>query len=124
MILRPPRSTRTDTLFPYTTLFRSHACENTPSPEITAIIILLYLKLLTSSLSPSVRRRVPLARLPSPSHSLSPVLGLIPSRSRICSDLRHSRRRSICPRDDRIDPVCFGAPRNTAIGSAHVGTQV
>src|SRR3546814_6597359 len=25
MILRPPRSTRTDTLFPYTTLFRSAA---------------------------------------------------------------------------------------------------
>src|SRR3546814_13434196 len=25
MILRPQRSTRTDTLFPYTTLFRSHA---------------------------------------------------------------------------------------------------
>src|SRR3546814_3685471 len=25
MILRPPRSTRTDTLFPYTTLFRSKA---------------------------------------------------------------------------------------------------
>src|SRR3546814_19672585 len=25
MILRPPRSTRTDTLFPYTTLFRSSA---------------------------------------------------------------------------------------------------
>src|SRR3546814_10311248 len=26
MIRRPPRSTRTDTLFPYTTLFRSRAC--------------------------------------------------------------------------------------------------
>src|SRR3546814_20971145 len=26
MIRRPPRSTRTDTLLPYTTLFRSHAC--------------------------------------------------------------------------------------------------
>src|SRR3546814_8796119 len=26
MIRRPPRSTRTDTLFPYTTLFRSTAC--------------------------------------------------------------------------------------------------
>src|SRR3546814_2232879 len=26
MILRPPRSTRTDTLFPYTTLFRSGVC--------------------------------------------------------------------------------------------------
>src|SRR3546814_13350805 len=28
MIRRPPRSTRTDTLFPYTTLFRSHAEED------------------------------------------------------------------------------------------------
>src|SRR3546814_14130289 len=27
MILRPPRSTRTDTLFPYTTLFRSKVCK-------------------------------------------------------------------------------------------------
>src|SRR3546814_2213649 len=27
MIRRPPRSTRTDTLFPYTTLFRSHDAE-------------------------------------------------------------------------------------------------
>src|SRR3546814_18809307 len=26
MLRRPPRSTRTDTLFPYTTLFRSRAC--------------------------------------------------------------------------------------------------
>src|SRR3546814_12107396 len=26
MIRRPPRSTRTDTLFPYTTLFRSDVC--------------------------------------------------------------------------------------------------
>src|SRR3546814_10663342 len=29
MIRRPPRSTRTDTLFPYTTLFRSHHCRVT-----------------------------------------------------------------------------------------------
>src|SRR3546814_11431060 len=29
---RPPRSTRTDTLFPYTTLFRSNSCEgSTPT---------------------------------------------------------------------------------------------
>src|SRR3546814_3924686 len=32
MIRRPPRSTRTDTLFPYTTLFRS---PRTPIPVIT-----------------------------------------------------------------------------------------
>src|SRR3546814_4917048 len=28
MIRRPPRSTRTDTLFPYTTLFRSRLCSS------------------------------------------------------------------------------------------------
>src|SRR3546814_13441860 len=28
MIRRPPRSTRTDTLFPYTTLFRSHGLDH------------------------------------------------------------------------------------------------
>src|SRR3546814_3458249 len=35
MIRRPPRSTRTDTLFPYTTLFRS-----APFPEADANILL------------------------------------------------------------------------------------
>src|SRR3546814_3706289 len=29
MLRRPPRSTRTDTLFPYTTLFRSVSCSST-----------------------------------------------------------------------------------------------
>src|SRR3546814_8453781 len=33
MIRRPPRSTRTDTLFPYTTLFRSEAA------DIVAVVI-------------------------------------------------------------------------------------
>src|SRR3546814_17778408 len=32
MIRRPPRSTRTDTLFPYTTLFRSRGGARLPSP--------------------------------------------------------------------------------------------
>src|SRR3546814_9144999 len=32
MIRRPPRSTRTDTLFPYTTLFRSHAAYGSDRP--------------------------------------------------------------------------------------------
>src|SRR3546814_11452470 len=34
MIRRPPRSTRTDTLFPYTTLFRSHPPKLTQYPPI------------------------------------------------------------------------------------------
>src|SRR3546814_5270861 len=35
MIRRPPRATRTDTLFPYTTLFRSHraSAEALPLPD-------------------------------------------------------------------------------------------
>src|SRR3546814_15415959 len=33
MIRRPPRSTRTDTLFPYTTLFRSPAAGRTESDD-------------------------------------------------------------------------------------------
>src|SRR3546814_17040360 len=33
MIRRPPRSTRTDTLFPYTTLFRSHDRTKRPHPQ-------------------------------------------------------------------------------------------
>src|SRR3546814_4848396 len=37
MILRPPRSTRTDTLFPYTTLFRSMVTKRPSSPRIGRI---------------------------------------------------------------------------------------
>src|SRR3546814_9401405 len=44
MIRRPPRSTRTDTLFPYTTLFRSlaglrRACETGAMLNIASILI-------------------------------------------------------------------------------------
>src|SRR3546814_5809861 len=34
MIRRPPRSTRTDTLFPYTTLFRSHSPDSHPGQQL------------------------------------------------------------------------------------------
>src|SRR3546814_8708771 len=34
MIRRPPRSTRTDTLFPYTTLFRSPGCWQRSPPGL------------------------------------------------------------------------------------------
>src|SRR3546814_8009876 len=37
MIQRPPRSTRTDTLFPYTTLFRSPCSYNTALSNICAV---------------------------------------------------------------------------------------
>src|SRR3546814_16754953 len=48
MIRRPPRSTRTDTLFPYTTLFRSHpeaargaSLVGRPSPHRRGLPLLL-----------------------------------------------------------------------------------
>src|SRR3546814_18507378 len=37
MIRRPPRSTRTDTLFPYTTLFRSNGASPDAPPRYAAI---------------------------------------------------------------------------------------
>src|SRR3546814_21114901 len=41
MIRRPPRSTRTDTLFPYTTLFRSGEIDIAISPQLATIGTLL-----------------------------------------------------------------------------------
>src|SRR3546814_10081943 len=37
MIRRPPRSTRTDTLFPYTTLFRSRHAGRSASRQLSAL---------------------------------------------------------------------------------------
>src|SRR3546814_9670793 len=37
MIRRPPRSTRTDTLFPYTTLFRSNCANSHPESEMLGL---------------------------------------------------------------------------------------
>src|SRR3546814_14991466 len=39
MIRRPPRSTRTDTLFPYTTLFRSHQRRKAAVPRSAAVLM-------------------------------------------------------------------------------------
>src|SRR3546814_14769620 len=46
MIRRPPRSTRTDTLFPYTTLFRSVLFSATVPPLVGATLDTLYLLIL------------------------------------------------------------------------------
>src|SRR3546814_5406351 len=47
MIRRPPRSTRTDTLFPYTTLFRSNTHEARLMAEAGADIIVAHMGLTT-----------------------------------------------------------------------------
>src|SRR3546814_1663785 len=38
MIRRPPRSTRTDTLVPYTTLFRAGAAEQVDGPDVGGVL--------------------------------------------------------------------------------------
>src|SRR3546814_4400185 len=45
MIRRPPRSTRTDTLFPYTTLFRSGVTIARPGDELTMQFVLATLRM-------------------------------------------------------------------------------
>src|SRR3546814_11893311 len=45
MRLRPPRSTRTDTLFPYTTLFRSLQARPTVSTELLALLASVFFTL-------------------------------------------------------------------------------
>src|SRR3546814_6703713 len=58
MIRRPPRSTRTDTLFPYTTLFRSEAYE-WQSPELALLASLvgqLGLKDIATTLTQRLRK--------------------------------------------------------------------
>src|SRR3546814_2561894 len=55
MIRRPPRSTRTDTLFPYTTLFRSMEAvidwnmPNTPTFRYLAFLVVILAALLLQS---------------------------------------------------------------------------
>src|SRR3546814_6634805 len=55
-IRRPPRSTRTDTLFPYTTLFRSWSARSTARPEVSAAHQKLIEMIAAASAAPSARR--------------------------------------------------------------------
>src|SRR3546814_15840861 len=54
MIRRPPRSTRTDTLFPYTTLFRSGGKQRLPRKEEAGVH---HLELRTADIIAGERRR-------------------------------------------------------------------
>src|SRR3546814_9317980 len=53
MIRRPPRSTRTDTLFPYTTLFRSQNADILISEIVDPIAAIAALKAKRQDLSPA-----------------------------------------------------------------------
>src|SRR3546814_17472653 len=73
MIRRPPRSTRTDTLFPYTTLFRSHLLAQ-PAPA--SLLALHQLAAPAVDRDKLLRRRQPiLARRDNAGGDLPPQAG-------------------------------------------------
>src|SRR3546814_18705127 len=62
MIRRPPRSTRTDTLFPYTTLFRSAAVTATECSDLLRVYAVANRPALTAA-EPSHRSSAPCLRM-------------------------------------------------------------
>src|SRR3546814_3782113 len=76
MIRRPPRSTRTDTLFPYTTLFRSEqGIDRSPQSGVAS--------------------REGQARCPDPAPSIQEILAPVPRHpTRICQSMRSEEHTS------------------------------
>src|SRR3546814_19758511 len=90
MILRPPRSTRTDTLFPYTTLFRSHLVRVRCAPSLPATE--------SPRTTPHALRARHRGRPPaSPTHAC-------PSHRRSSSWPAHCPARSHCPHAAHLPP--------------------
>src|SRR3546814_3466099 len=118
MIRRPPRYTRTDTLFPYTTLFRSKLLPT--SQRFTAHP--------PASMPISSRRNAPMAR----ARNDSPLAGTAPSAGGEVSKLsiamflfRTTLFRTLVPQSTRLCQYCdiIGPVRNQ-IGRAPVCTPV
>src|SRR3546814_1279472 len=68
MIRRPPRSTRTDTLFPYTTLFRSPQHSDAPSGLPNSFPEISHVRPETSADRGGERRRLPGCAVGRPCH--------------------------------------------------------
>src|SRR3546814_731425 len=103
MIRRPPRSTRTDTLFPYTTLFRSRrpAAPCAPAPGARAPL---------RSARPASRcaTRAAQARSTSPRPAVARRAGALAGRRARCPVAR-SPARSACTRHGRPVPRAASA---------------
>src|SRR3546814_9291738 len=126
MIRRPPRSTRTDTLFPYTTLFRSPA------------VVLRDLDRQPPLPGVETRERVP-PLAPRPAGAVDPLQGNRPHQRRVAGNRGLSRRiRGGHPRAQRVRPAQAvggaeavevgpargGAVQRLPIGRAHARTTV
>src|SRR3546814_16947461 len=82
MIRRPPRSTRTDTLFPYTTLFRSRRLQGEVAHQVEDLLLaFLGGRIQRHGLAHGVHPKFLLPRFPS-ARVLTRVVRLCPARRR------------------------------------------
>src|SRR3546814_4916919 len=75
MIRRPPRSTRTDTLFPYTTLFRSIDPLTSPSASMSASSVRAMTSTIALPMAATSKRAVDAMEYPVLSGKLRRALG-------------------------------------------------
>src|SRR3546814_6815748 len=106
MIRRPPRSTRTDTLFPYTTLFRSAQAVASPDLDLAAKA-LHYLALADDLLAPVSPRLVAIGGLSGTGKStiaklVAPCLGRAPGARILRSDVLRKRLAGVPPETPQI----------------------
>src|SRR3546814_15720605 len=96
MIRRPPRTTRTDTLFPYTTLFRSQRVDHLPPVGLLAGDV--------QQRSPDGAEVPPLVVVPSPQQWHSLADRLVPP-----GDVTY-RAPEMVPRHHDVGPVLLDGP--------------
>src|SRR3546814_15553951 len=96
MILRPPRSTRTDTLFPYATLFRSYLFMGSALSKRTNRRLTMLNAGMESREVLELLRRQPSRRGEQPSLLIHPIvwLGTLIARSGVQITLRGTDRKS------------------------------
>src|SRR3546814_9771567 len=113
MIRRPPRSTRTDTLFPYTTLFRSPR----PTPVLASAAPTHGSMLIGSPLDSSPDFQggpaLPIAAAPT-----SPPYDVPQPRQRVRGTIELA-----APGDEIGDITTSADPRASAFQSVHIGRQ-
>src|SRR3546814_4565191 len=118
MIRRPPRSTRTDTLFPYTTLFRS--CLKVRSAALRVFVQGLFGSGVNAAADVTTERSRHLMERPRREHEggACPVDFLTHLPARLPIDIEVLERERECPVDMPVADVLLR--QDFQIGRAHV----
>src|SRR3546814_10276072 len=105
---RPPRSTRTDTLFPYTTLFRSAAARLIAVRRVPGLIALLALVLAVPTFGQSAARATPGFVRVAIETSAGRIVVALDQRhdcGRWCAALNHGGGPICCSTNDAVPHV-------------------